>query len=198
VHESTPREAPAGGEPRNRPERRKSHRPALIARFPRLFWRLPENSRWPGDWPVVEQDQVTEYPALADDLKVWLEQLEPRFRRLDHRAQILQNQFWRQHLALIIGGLVATSLGAVQAAVGGGVIGLAAAQAVLTGALAGLTVLIRSRRAQQGYLNARLQAERIKSEFFLFLARVGDYHADSPVTRLQQQVDDIETAGDAT
>ena len=49
------------------------------------------------------------------------------------------------------------------------------AQAVLTGVLAGLTVLIRSRRAQQGYLSARLKAERIKSEFFVFLARSGDY-----------------------
>jgi hypothetical protein len=63
--------------------------------------------------------------------------VEPRFRKLDHRARILQNQFWRQHLALIIGGLVATSLGAIQAAVGGGVEALAVAQALLTGGLPG-------------------------------------------------------------
>jgi hypothetical protein len=156
------------------------------------------DEEWADDWPVVRREQLDEYPALAGDLAVWGEQLEPRFRRLDHRAQILQNQFWRQHVALIAGGLVATSLGAIQAAVGGGVVGLAVAQAVLTGVLAGLTVLIRSRRAQQGYLTARLKAEQIKSEFFLFLARVGDYAVDDPVTRLQQQVDDIEAAEGVT
>jgi hypothetical protein len=154
---------------------------------------------WPGDWPVVRQEQLGDYPVLRPDLQVWVYDLEPRFRRLDHQAQILQNQFWRQNLALILGGLVATTLGAVQAAVGGGVAGIAVAQAVLTGLLAGLAVLIRSRRAQQGYLTARLMAERIKSEFFLFLGGVGDYArgggAGDRAARLRQQVDDIEGAG---
>jgi hypothetical protein len=143
---------------------------------------------------VVSPEHLEEYPALSADLALWREQLESRFRKLDHRAQILQNQFWRQHVALIIGGLVATSLGAIQAALGAGVVGLAVAQAVLTGLLAGLTVVIRSRRAQQGYLEARLRAERLKSEFFLFLGRVGDYAAGDPVARLQRQADDIEAA----
>jgi hypothetical protein len=72
---------------------------------------------------------------------------------------------------------------------------LAASQAVLTGLLAGLTVLIRSRRAQRGYLSARLRAEQIKSEFFLFLARAGDYAEGDRVIRLEQQVDNIEAGG---
>ena len=101
-------------------------------------------------------------------------------------------------MALIVGGVVATSLGVIQATLGGGVVGLAAAQAVLTGTLAGLTVLIRSRRAQQGYLTARLKAERIKSEFFMFLARTGEYAGPDPRTVLSQQVDEIETAEGAT
>jgi hypothetical protein len=157
---------------------------------------------WKSDWPVVSRKQVKDYPALASDLTVWLTDLEPRFRTLDHQAQILQNQFWRQNLTLILGGLVATSLGAVQAAAGGGLVGVAVAQAVLTTLLAGLTVLIRWRHAQQGYLAARLTAERIKSEFFLFLAGVGDYKmgddvAGSREARLLQQVKDIEAAGRA-
>jgi hypothetical protein len=146
---------------------------------------------------VREQDRK-QYAQLAGDLAVWLDLLKPRFRRLDHTAQILQNQFWRQNVVLIVGGLVATSLGAIQAVLGGGVVGIAVAQAVLTGALAGLTVLIRSRRAQQGYLTARLKAERIKSEFFMFLARAGDYAGPDPQTALLQQVDDIEAAEGAT
>ena len=167
---------------------------ALLARLPRLRRYPPIGDSWPDDWPIVRPEQLGEYPALADDLKVWLEELEPRFRQLDHRARVLENQFWRQHVALILGGLVATAFGAVQAAKGGGIGWLAAAQAVLTGVLAGLTVLVRSRRAQQGYLDARLKAERIKSEFFLFLASAGTYTDDARVERLRTHVGDIEAA----
>jgi len=63
------------------------------------------------------------------------------------------------------------------------------------GLLAGLTVLIRSRRAQRGYLSARLRAEQIKSEFFLFLARAGDYAEGDRIARLEREVDDIEAGG---
>ncbi len=166
----------------------------LLARLPRLRRYPPEDDEWPGDPVVVRPEQLSEYPGLADDLRIWVEQLEPRFRRLDHRAKILQNQFWRQNVALILGGLVATVLGAVQAARGGGVELLAAVQAVLTGVLAGVTVLVRSRRAQEGYLNARLKAERMKSEFYLFLARAGVYAGDARMARLREQVEDIEAA----
>jgi hypothetical protein len=77
-------------------------------------------------------------------------------------------------------------------------VSIAVAQAVLAGALAGLTVLVRSRRAQQGYLTARLKAERIRSEFFLFLARAGDYAGPEPQVTLRQQVEAIEAAEGAT
>jgi hypothetical protein len=171
----------------------------LIVRFPRLFWRRPVDVPWPGlDWAVVRpgdaQKLAEEYPALAADLAVWDGELESRFRKLDHQAQVMQNQFWRQNITLIAGGLVATTLGAVQSAEGGGLVGVAIAQAILTGLLVGLTVLIRARRAQQAYLTCRLRAERIKSEFFLFLARAGGYSGGDPKARLLQRVGDIETA----
>ena len=143
---------------------------------------------------MVESAWLTEYQLLAPDLTVWCEQVESRFRRLDHQAQILQNQFWRQRVTLIAGGLVATSLATVQAAMGGGKVYLAVPQAGLTGLLAGLTVLVRSRRAQHGYLSARLKAERIKSEFFLFLTQAAPYASGDRVTRLLQEVGDIEAA----
>ncbi len=177
-----------------KPKERRKHWPALLKRFPRFFWRPSENGRWDDDWPVVPAEPGDDYQALAGDLAVWNGQLESRFRRLDHRAKILQNQFWRQRVLLIAGGLVATALATAQAAIGAGNVILAALQAGLTGLLAGLTVLIRSRRAQQGYLSARLKAERIKSEYFLFLAMAGDYKDTDRLTRLQQQVDDIEAA----
>jgi hypothetical protein len=143
---------------------------------------------------MVRAEQLAEYPALAVDLAVWYEQLEPRFRRLDHSAQILQNKFWRRNVALIIGSLVATSLGAVLTAVGGKLGWLVVTQVAFTALLAQLAVLIRFGRVRQKYLTDRLKAESIKSEFYLFLARVGDYAAGDPVTKLQQQVTDIEEA----
>jgi Protein of unknown function (DUF4231) len=169
--------------------------PALVARFPKPFWWRPDpDNPWAGDWPVLPQDADERYPQLVPDFQLWRDELERPFRRLDHDAQLLQHQFWRQQVALIAGGLLATALGAYQAATGGGNQGVAAVQAVLTGVLTGLTALVRARRAQQGYLSARLKAERIKSEFFLFLARVGAYGGADREQRLRQQVEDIADA----
>lgn len=169
--------------------------PALVARFPRPpWWRPDPAASWLSDWPVLPEGVEERYPRLAADCRLWREELEPRFRKLDHEAQLLQNQFWRQQVALIIGGLVATTLGAYQAARGGGQEAVAAAQAVFTGALTGVAAIARGRRSQSGYLTARLKAERIKSEFFVFLARVGDYAGADRNERLRQQVEDIAEA----
>jgi hypothetical protein len=183
------------GGPASKEKVPRRHWPALLKRFPRLFRQPPVDEKWPGDRPLVPLESLTNYRTLEADIALWIKQLEPRFRKLDHRAQNMQNQFWRQRVMLIAGGLLATSLATVQAALGGGNVYLAASQAVLTGLLAGLTVLIRSRRAQRGYLSARLRAEQIKSEFFLFLARAGDYAEGDRIARLEREVDDIEAGG---
>jgi Protein of unknown function (DUF4231) len=169
--------------------------PALVARFPKPFWWRPDPAaQWQSDWPVLPVDADQRFPELAPDFQLWRDNYEQPFRRLDHEAQLLQHQFWRQQIALIVGGLLATALGAYQAARGGGQEGVAAVQAVLTGALTGLTALVRGRHAQQGYLTARLKAERIKSEFFLFLARVGAYAGPDRADRLRHQVEEIADA----
>jgi len=170
-------------------------RPALVARFPKPFWWHPNlDDPWDEDWPVLSEDADDRFPALIPDFVIWRQEIEPPFRRLDHEAQLLQNRFWRQQVTLIAGGLTVTVLGAWQAASGGGNKGIAAAQAVLAGLLTGVTALVRGRRAQQGYLTARLKAERIKSEFFLFLGRVGGYEEDDREERLLRQVEDIAAA----
>jgi hypothetical protein len=107
----------------------------------------------------------------------------------------LQNRFWRLQLTLILGSATATILGAVQAATGGGHIWLAVATALISGLLAGVTVLVGDGRAQQRYLTARLQAERIKSEYFLFLAGAGQYASESTRrSALDAQIAEIETS----
>jgi hypothetical protein len=153
--------------------------PALLARFPKPFWWRPDPDQpWDNDWPVLPEDADESYPQLVPDFNIWRDGrdgVEKTFRRLDHDAQLLQQQFWRQQVTLIAGGLLATALGAFQAADGGGNRGVAAALAVLAGLLTGLTALVRARRAQQGYLTARLKAERIKSEYYEQLSRVVDW-----------------------
>lgn len=167
----------------------------MVARFPRPpWWRPDPATSWSTDWPLFPEGVEEQYPHLASDFRLWRDEFEQRFRQLDHEAQLLQNQFWRQQVALIIGGLVATTLGAYQAARGGGQEAVAAAQAILTGALTGVAAVARGRRSQHGYLTARLKAERIKSEFFLFLARAGDYAGADRDERLRQQVEDIAEA----
>ena len=166
---------------------------ALVARFPRFLVRQPPvDAVWWNDWPVITATHLAEYPALADDFSLWIEELEPRFRRLDHTALFFQNQFLRQRVTLIAGGFLATSLGVVHTTLGRGVPWLAAVQAVLTGVLAGLTAIVRTRRAQQRYVSARLKADRIRSEFFLFLARVEGYSEHARETRLRLRVRQIE------
>jgi len=172
---------------------RRYRRPALLAQFPRLFRHQSVNEQWPSDWPVIRQEQLTEYPALATDLSVWHE-LEPTFRRLDRSAQISQANFLRQNVALIIGSLVATSLGAALTAVGSKVGWLVVTQATFAALLAQLAVIIRLSRARQIHHTDRLKAEWIRSEFYLFLARVGDYSEDDRVAKLRKQVNEIEEA----
>ncbi|HET7486943.1 MAG TPA: DUF4231 domain-containing protein [Acidimicrobiales bacterium] len=164
----------------------------LLAQWPRIGRFPPADGSWPGDFPVVPDGAPPEFPNLAADLELWRAEFEPRFRLLDHRAEVFQNRFRRGHVELLLGGLLATAMGAVQAANGGHLPALAAAQAVLTGLLAGLAVMVRSRRDRNGYLDCRLRAERMKSEFFLFLARAGDYAGDDPAGLLRARVDDIE------
>jgi hypothetical protein len=102
---------------------------------------------------------------------------------------------WRRRIGMSTRSwLMTLPSGATSSGSGGGVVGLAVAQAVLAGALAGLTVLIRSRRAQNGYFTARLKAEQIKSEYFMFLGRAGSYAGPGRRAALLRQVDDIEAA----
>jgi hypothetical protein len=97
-HRSRGTSSAAGG-------RDRQHWPALIARFPGLFWRPAEDVVWDSHRPVVSPQSLADYPWLRTGLMVWPDRLAHRFRQHDHRAQILQNRFWRQRVLLIGGGL---------------------------------------------------------------------------------------------
>jgi len=153
------------------PRRRPTLRGVLpaLAPLPRLRWR-PASAE-----PFVSPAARARSPALEPDIELLERELVPLFRRLDEESLHAQNSFRLGQLAIIVGGMVASTLGAVQTALGGGVIALAVPEAVIAGLLTSALVYVRGRNAQREYFTRRLKAERLRSEYFLFLSRVGDY-----------------------
>jgi uncharacterized protein DUF4231 len=141
----------------------------------------------------VGSEHWAQFPELAGDLEILEDELVPALRELDREAQRLQNSFRLQHLTLILGGSLATILGALQAAAGGGVAWAGTLEAVLGGGLAGMAVYVRGRRTQQAFLTTRLKAEALRSEFFLFLACVEGYADEGARLRyLRQRISEVE------
>jgi hypothetical protein len=175
------------------PTRRRLRSVALFSQLPRLQWR-------PGpSQPLVSESTLARCPDLHDDVELLQRELMPEFHALDQESLQTQNAFRLGQLALIAGGAIAAALGAAQAAVGGGVITLAVLEAVVAGALAGLTVYIRGRNAQREFFTSRLRAERLRAEYFLVLARAGEYAnvADGEVPDvLRRRLQAIETSAE--
>jgi hypothetical protein len=161
--------------------------PAFLTQGPRLFWRAGER------YPMVSAELRAASPALAEDFHVLDRELLPDFYELDESALRAQNTFRLGQLLVIVGGAAATSLGAVQAALGGGVTEIGIAEAVVAGTLAATVAYVRGRQAQREYFTTRLKAERLRGEYFLFLARVPPYHGDDAdrLRRLRAQVGTI-------
>jgi hypothetical protein len=154
--------------------------------------------RLPSDYPFVSDEQRTAAPLLEAELTRLERELVPRFRTLDHEALVAQHWFHLGTVVLILGSSVAAALGAVQAALGGGVLGIGIAEAIVGAFVAGVVVYIRGRRFQQTYFTKRLQAERLKSQYYLYVARAGGYAVEDDRVRaklLARTLDRIETGG---
>lgn len=145
--------------------------PALVRRLPALVYRPAAGE------PIVAPQARSGLAALAADFELLDEVLEPRFQRLDEAALRAQNSYRLLRLVLIFGGALAALLGAWQAASEGSE--WAGVTEGLVGALlAGVTALLQSRGFHRRYLACRLAAERLRSEYFLFLARPDELRAD--------------------
>jgi hypothetical protein len=143
-------------------------KPSLTRRLPQLRWRQGD------EWPIVSAAQRAEFPEFETDFGVLDAVLVPAYRRFDGEALEAQNRFRRMQLLLISGGATATILGIIQAALGGGAAALGIAEAILAGLLASLAVG-QSGKAHRHFLNSRLKAERLRSEYFVFLTRSSGY-----------------------
>jgi hypothetical protein len=142
---------------------------------PALFRRVPI-PRAATSYALLPEkiEETDEYKPLASDIKVLRAEVFDEFQKLDMAALRRQNGFRVGQFLMIIGGLIATLLGALQAALPDSHWpGIAEAGLVL-----GLALLFLANgqlNLKQDYLDQRLKAERLRAECFFFLARVGGY-----------------------
>jgi len=134
----------------------------------------------------VKDEQRADAAELADDFAILDRELVPRYRRHDEDALRAQNELRVGQLAIVVGGSIATALGSVQAALGGGYAALGIAEGVITAALTTSIFYLRHRDAQRRYMTARLKAERLRSEYFVFLSRTEPYDLDDQDERAKQ------------
>lgn len=166
------------------------NRPILLKRLPKLRWRRRDPE------PFIGPEERAQYPELEADFALLDELLLPHFHTRDATALEAQNVFWRQQLLLIVGGTIAATLGIVQSALGGGVLALGVTEAVLASLLTWLALSAGASDSHRRYLTSRLQAERLRSEYFVFLARAGSYagsDADARVRTLRATIDELES-----
>jgi hypothetical protein len=163
--------------------------PVFLRRLPSLRWRPPPEE----DQDILPRGAKTSYPNLIPDLAFLDQALMPDFRRLDRDALRCQNNFYLAQLTLIVGGALATILGAVQAGLGGnlalGLLETAVAAVIGLGALR-----TGAQTAQQGYFGNRLRAERLRSEYFLYLAGVPPYADEKRQQTLKRTVAQVANA----
>jgi hypothetical protein len=160
----------------------------LFKRLPTLKWRAPKKIQ-----EIVPSETHSQFPDLTSDFDILEQELMPSFRRLDSEALRAQNLFQLQQVVLIAGGVITTTLGAVQAAltkeVWPGV-----SEAVVAGFLTSVSYIARQFNEQKNYFSKRLKAETLRGEYFLFLGRMGNYANDADrVQSLIRRVADIES-----
>lgn len=164
-------------------------RPALFRRVPKL--------RTPSSYPLLPPGVAKEFAALEPDINILEQKLFKQFEALDGAALKSQNGFRLAQVLLILGGLLATLLGAIQIAqphtAWAGI-----TEAILVAALAFVFQVSGEINFKQDYLDQRLKAERMRAECFFYLARVGQYSAlDSAASSvlLEHRVALIQTGG---
>jgi hypothetical protein len=161
-----------------------------------LFKRLP-SLRWspPRDQNIIPAEAQTQTPTFSGDFKTLEDELMPHFRELDAEALRVQNQFRLNQVTLIFGGALATILGALHASLGAGpAVWAGIIESVLAAVLSAVALRLQGTHAQERYFSDRLKAEKLRTEYFLFLGRVGTYADEQErLPRLIRRVADIKS-----
>lgn len=140
---------------------------------------------------LVPIDERKLYPALSKDFEILDKELMPSFRELDNEALNRQNRYRWMYIILIFGGAATTILGVVQLAFTT-ISWISIIGAIVAGFVTLATTMLQRVKDHESYLNARLAAERLRSEYFLFLGRREQYANEQERLRnLRQSVADI-------
>jgi len=154
--------------------------PALLARFPRVGG--------PGESPpVIPEEARAAFPDLAHDLDALARDVAPVFRDYDLRALREQQRYRRQQVLILLGSVLGTAFGALQAAIPEqrwpGVL------LILTGVVLATSSRWSGERASLGiYLSARLKAERLRALHFQYLSGTGRYAGENRDLELRRAV----------
>ncbi|HEX2211451.1 MAG TPA: DUF4231 domain-containing protein [Longimicrobium sp.] len=178
--------------------KRRNRRPALLEHFPRFRWKdepIPETIDPVVDDPVLYEPFPPDLVAdFTDDLQVLGKYLLPLYVLEDREALRSQNEFRRDQVVLIIGGVIATGLAALPASARWD--GWSVIAGIFTAALAAWASRSRDLASQERWRTSRLKAELLRGEYFLFLGRAKPY--DDPgcrVRNLMRRVAEIRSGG---
>jgi hypothetical protein len=154
--------------------------PALLARMPRVGG--PAESP-----PVIPDEARTAFPDLARDLDVLARDVAPAFRDYDLQALREQQRYRRQQFLILLGSVLGTAFGALQAAVPDEE--WPGALLILLGVLLATSSRWSGERASFGtYLDARLKAERLQALHFQYLSGTGRYAGPNRDLELRRAV----------
>lgn len=157
-----------------------------------LFKRLPRfRPLLRAEEEIIPPEEQNNYPDFASDFTTLQNVLLPTFREVDNEALRSQNLYRWIYIILILGGALVTIVAILQIAFLNyswiAFIGTAIATM-----LAVATGFLQSFKYQERYFNARLGAERLRSEYFLFLSYSGLYANDQDrVQKLEQRIIEI-------
>jgi hypothetical protein len=161
-----------------------------------LFKRLPTlhpTPHWQQE--LIPSSEKNRYPALLADFETLDMELMPEFRELDNEALAAQNADRLMYVILIFGGPFVSIIVIAQLALRLPV-WVDAIATIMVILLVGYTRLSQGFNYRGRYLNARLAAEQLRREYFLFLGHIGTYaNEQERVQRLRQRVLEIRDAG---
>lgn len=171
----------------------KKKRPALIAFFPKLRW--PDTPPTPGIDPILYCEFPDEYREhLGADWDVLQKHLAQAYVEEDAEAGRAQNEYRRDQVVLIIGGVIATGLAALPGELGW--VGWKVIAAIWAAFLAAWASRSRDLNAQERWRTSRLKAELLRGEYFLFMSGAPPYgDPGCRVRNLRRRVAEIRSGG---
>jgi heme exporter protein D len=184
-------------EPETSQTKHKRRRVALFRRFPALIGRpaaapfdaasdtlldVTDQSR-----PLTLEAAADQYRHLAPALRELQAVVVPLYDECNTEALLEQNRHRRQQVLLLIGALITTSFGSIQAALAGSVWpGIVVA--VVAAATSAVSSVGRRSASLDRYLEFRRRAERLRSLYFRYLAgSVGGAEPHASRAALQEQ-----------